>query len=1033
MPAEYSPKQIEPKWQAYWEEHKTFRTPNPGEAGFDPAKPKFYVLDMFPYPSGTGLHVGHPEGYTATDIIARYRRMKGYNVLHPMGWDAFGLPAEQHAVETGQHPAITTERNINTFRRQMKALGFSYDWDRELATTDPKYYRWTQWIFLQLFGSWYDDTAQKARPIRELEIPPETRAKGEGAAREFVDSHRLAYLAEVPVNWCPALGTVLANEEVTNEGRSERGNHPVFRRPMRQWMLRITKYADRLERDLEALDWPESIKLMQRNWIGRSEGAVVAFRVAADQSRDRKGAVSADQSRERKGVVSADQSRDRMEGIPSNDNLIEVFTTRPDTLFGATYMVLAPEHPLVERITTDAQRQAVRAYCAAALQRSDMARTAEAKEKSGVFTGSYAINPVNDEAIPIWVADYVLMGYGTGAIMAVPAHDERDFEFAKQFDLPIRAVVRPPESWVEEQIVANRIDVEHARRRGREQAAEILMRSATSAATMMSATYRDTRPLIDGDSSWIDQVAMPAHAEDPGLFVDAYTGDGLAINSGRFDGLPTAEFKRMITTWLAGRGLGHADVNYKLRDWLFSRQRYWGEPFPILHGPDGELVALQDAELPLALPEIENFAPAAMHDDSAAEPEPPLGRAKEWATVRRGGKTYRRELNTMPQWAGSCWYYLRFIDPKNDARLCGEQAERYWMISLKKDGAPHADGIDLYLGGAEHAVLHLLYARFWHKLLFDLGYVSTPEPFGKLFNQGMIRAFAYRDRRGIPVGYDEIDFREDGAYRRSDAEKLAGAVEKMSKALKNVVNPDEVVGECGADSLRLYEMFMGPLDASKPWNPRDVPGVFRFLQRCWRLIAGEREGRGLSEMVVDAGKDSDGRGREEKGSLEPSAAGAPLDGLERLLHKTIKKVGEDIGRMAFNTAIAAMMEFVNEAYRAKGILKSQAERFVLILSPFAPHLGEELWQRLRGPAWRVSLADEPWPEFDPTLVVDDQIEVPIQVNGKLVARVTVPPDATEDAVRSAALAHPKVEERLHGKSVAKTIYVPARLLNLVVR
>ncbi len=1001
MSADYSSKEIEPKWQVYWEERKTFRTPNPGDPGFDPKKPKFYVLDMFPYPSGTGLHVGHPEGYTATDIIARYRRMKGYNVLHPMGWDSFGLPAEQHAVETGQHPAITTERNINTFRRQMKALGFSYDWDREIATTDPRYHRWTQWIFLQLFNSWYDDAAQRARPVSELEIPAEVAAKGEQAVREFVDSRRLAYLAEVPVNWCPALGTVLANEEVTNEGRSERGNHPVFRRPMRQWMLRITKYADRLERDLESLDWPESIKLMQRNWIGRSEGAVVTFRVAADRSRDRK------------GEVSGDQSCDRERAVSTGGDAIEVFTTRPDTLFGATYMVLAPEHPLVERITTDAQRDTVRRYCAAALQRSDMARTAEAKEKTGVFTGGYAINPASDEQIPIWVADYVLMGYGTGAIMAVPGHDERDFEFAKQFDLPIRAVVRPPESWVQEQIVANRIDLEHARRRGREKAAELLMRSATAAAgTISGITFQDARALIDGDAGWIDQVAMPAYGEDPGLFIDAYTGDGTAIHSGEFDGLPTAEFKRKITAWLEERALGRGAVNYKLRDWLFSRQRYWGEPFPILHGPDDELVALAESELPLTLPEMQDFAPTAMPEDSQAEPEPPLGRAKDWATVRRSGKSYRRELNTMPQWAGSCWYYLRFLDAKNEARLCGEQAERYWMVSKKKDGTPHAGGIDLYLGGAEHAVLHLLYARFWHKVLFDLGHVSTPEPFGKLFNQGMIRAFAYRDRRGIPVGYEEIDFREDGAYRKRDGEKLAGAVEKMSKALKNVVNPDEVVGEYGADSLRLYEMFMGPLDASKPWNPRDVPGVFRFLQRCWRLIAGE-------QSLVRP--DGDG------------PLSGPYEALERSLHKTIKKVGDDIERMAFNTAIAAMMEFVNEAYRAKGISKSQAERFVLILSAFAPHLGEELWQRLRGAAWTGSLADEPWPEFDPMLVAEDRIEVPIQVNGKLVARVTVPPDATENAVRTAALAHPKVVERLHGKSVAKTIYVPARLLNLVVR
>ena len=977
MTSEYAFIDIEAKWQAHWEEHKTFATPNPGDPGFDAGKPKYYVLDMFPYPSGAGLHVGHPEGYTATDIVARHRRNRGFNVLHPMGWDAFGLPAEQYAVETGTHPRATTEKNIATFRRQLKMLGFSYDWDREIATTDEDFYRWTQWIFLQLFNGWYDDEADRARPIADLPIPEDVRARGETAVREFIDSHRLAYLAEVPVNWCPALGTVLSNEEVTNEGLSDRGNHRVFRRPLKQWMLRITKYADRLERDLDGLDWPESIKLMQRNWIGRSEGAQVTF------------------------------------AVDGFDETIEIYTTRPDTLFGATYMVLAPEHPLVERITTAGRRDAVRAYCEAAAQRSEMARTAEAKEKTGVDTGAFAINPVNHERIPIWVADYVLITYGTGAIMAVPGHDARDFEFAKQFGLPIRAVVSPPDEWLHEQINRHGVDQPYAEKRGRGEVAEMLMRSASAAAgTLGGITAQDAHAILDGDAGWIEQVCRPAYLTDPALFVEAYSGQGTAVNSGEFDGLGTSEFTKRITAWLAARGLGGGAVNYKLRDWLFSRQRYWGEPFPILHGPDGALVAIGESELPLVLPEVDDFRPASMPEDSDALPEPPLGRARDWLRVERDGQTYSRESNTMPQWAGSCWYYLRFIDSKNEERFCGRDAERYWMTSAKKDGTPHAGGIDLYLGGAEHAVLHLLYARFWHKVLYDLGYVSTTEPFGRLFNQGMIRSFAYRDGRGVCVGYDEIDFREDGAYRRRDGEKLTGAVEKMSKTLKNVVNPEDVTREYGADSLRLYEMFMGPLDASKPWNPRDVPGVFRFLQRCWRLIVDENTGA-LSSYVHDDGE--------------------PDDRLERALHKTIKKVTDDIEKLAFNTAISAMMEFVNAAFRAKRIRRDQAERLVLILSAFAPHLGEELWQRLRGERWTGSLAYEPWPEYDEALIVEAEVEIPVQVNGKLAGRVTVAKDAPQDAVHQAAMSDGAVKARVGDKSVVKLIYVPGRMLNIIVK
>ncbi|QDV92300.1 Leucine--tRNA ligase [Phycisphaerae bacterium RAS2] len=1014
MPADYDPAALQSKWQRFWDEHKTFRTPNPGQPGFDPSRPKFYVLDMFPYPSGAGLHVGHPEGYTATDIIARYKRMRGFNVLHPMGWDAFGLPAEQHAIETGEHPAICTKRNVDTFRRQLKMLGFSYDWDREISTTHEDYYRWTQWIFLQLFNSWYDaacewtdaggrKTIGRARPISELPIPDEVRAAGDKAVREYVDSQRLAYLAEVPVNWCPALGTVLSNEEVTNEGRSERGNHPVFKRPLKQWMLRITKYGDRLENDLEELAWPESVKIMQRNWIGRSEGAQVRFALA------------------------------------DHSATLEIFTTRPDTLFGATYMVLAPEHPLVERITTAEHRAAVQTYCNAAKQKSDLARTADAKEKTGVFTGAYAINPVNDARIPIWVADYVLISYGTGAIMAVPAHDQRDFEFAKQFKLPIVAVVKPPESWLRQQVISGGVDMAYARAVGRERQAEILMNSAASAAaTVSGVTVQNAQALLDGDAGWLQQVAEPSYLADPGLFYETFVDDGAAIHSGEFDGLPTAQFKRKIIAWLESRGLGRGTVNYKLRDWLFSRQRYWGEPFPILHGPDGEIVPLDESELPLTLPPMDDFRPTVSHEvtsgqleasvgavirggpDEQSVPEPPLGRAKQWATVTRNGKTYHRELNTMPQWAGSCWYYLRFLDARNEARFCGSEAERYWMVSPRKDGTPHIGGIDLYLGGAEHAVLHLLYARFWHKVLFDLGHVSTPEPFGKLFNQGMIRAFAYRDARDVPHAYDEIDFRDDGtAHLKAGGEKLSATVEKMSKSLKNVINPEDVVGEYGADSLRLYEMFMGPLEASKPWNPRDVPGVFRFLQRVWRLMI-DRETGAVSSAIVTAGV-----------SLDAS------NELERHLHRTTKKVADDIDNMAFNTAIAAMMEWVNAAYKAKQVHQSQAERFVLILAPFAPHIAEELWERLRsrvaGDKGPTSLAYESWPAWDAAMVVESEVEIPVQINGKLVTRMKIAKDATEDSVRTAALADAKVKDRIGTSEIAKTVYVSGRMLNLVVK
>jgi len=949
----YDFKTIEPKWQAYWDLHATFRVPNPGEPMFDAKRPKYYILDFFPYPSGAGLHVGHPEGYTATDILARFQRMRGRNVLHPMGWDAFGLPAEQYAVETNTHPRITTERNISRFREQLKRLGFSYDWSRELSTTDPGYYRWTQWIFLQLFHHWYDPADQKARPIAELvkELEAErlvVRFDGElmpapqsglqqlggiqpglkfwhelndVEQREIIDRHRLAYLAEVPVNWCPALGTVLANEEVTSEGRSERGNYPVFRRPLKQWMLRITAYADRLERDLDGVDWPESVKLMQRNWIGRSYGAEVTF------------------------------------GIAGSEETLRIFTTRPDTLYGATYMVLAPEHPLVEELTADSQRGAVRKYVEEATRKSELARTSEAKEKSGVFTGAYAINPVWPEGdsrarVPIWVADYVLMGYGTGAIMAVPGSDTRDLEFAEQFKLPVLQVVEPPDG--------------------------VEWRGFVDDGTAVNSPPSGTR------------------------------GECCDLN-----GLPTASAKEKIIAWLEQEGIGRGRVQYKLRDWLFSRQRYWGEPFPIIHCGTCGPVAVPEAELPVALPDLDNFQPTPQPENVMSDPEPPLARAGQWvrANCPRCGTTGRRELNTMPNWAGSCWYYLRFLDPKNDRAVCSREAEHYWMVSAKKDGQPHFGGVDLYVGGAEHAVLHLLYARFWHKVLYDLGVVSTPEPFGRLFNQGMIRAFAYRDSRGVAIGYDEIDFRDDGQPdHKTSGAKLVGAVEKLSKRLKNVINPDDVVAEYGADSLRLYEMFMGPLAASKPWNPRDVPGVYRFLQRVWRLVVDPETG-GLSPRV---------------------AADAKSDALEKVLHRTIKKVTEDLDAMAFNTAIAAMMEFVNEATRVEHVRRDQLERFVLLLAPFAPHVAEELWERLRGAAWKTSLAQEAWPTYDPTLLVESEVELAVQVNGKLAGTVRVAADADDSQCEAAARGDARVAARLAGKTVRKVIVIKGRLVNMVV-
>ena len=916
---------IEKKWQDYWEKNNTFKAIDRSD------KPKYYVLDMFPYPSGEGLHVGHPEGYTATDIVARYKRMKGFNVLHPMGYDAFGLPAEQYAVEHGVHPAETTDRNIANIEKQIKMFGFSYDWSRRLATTDVDYYRWTQWIFLKMFNSWYDPSVPAARPISELIHKLENEAylvnvagevvvdfaheiqalAGEPIGlvkyhelsrkkqREIIDNHRLAYMDEVPVNWCPKLGTVLAHEEVTNEGRSERGNHPVYRKALKQWMLKITAYAQRLLADIEKVDWPESIKIMQRNWIGKSTGADVYF------------------------------------AIDGKDEVIEVYTTRPDTLFGATYMVLAPEHPLVAQITTDQQRPVVEDYVKATINKSELERTAETKEKTGVFTGAYANNPVNNERIPIWVADYVLMGYGTGAIMAVPAHDTRDFEFAEKFNLPIIQVVRPPE----------------------------------------------------------------------GVNWRGYVDDGIAVNSGEFDGLPTAEFKKRITEWLEANDYGKAAVNYKLHDWLFSRQRYWGEPFPIVHCDKCGIVALAEEQLPLKLPEMDDFTPV-VSDDPEALPRPPLGKLTDWSKTScpACGEPARRELNTMPQWAGSCWYYLRYCDPGNKQALVGPEIEKYWMSPSETN--PNG-GVDLYVGGAEHAVLHLLYARFWHKVLYDLGYVSTPEPFSKLFNQGMIRSFAYRDKRGVCISYDDVDLSCDRPRHKQTGEELTETVEKMSKSLKNVVNPNEVIAQYGADTFRLYEMFMGPLEASKPWNTRDVPGVQRFLQKVRRMIIGD-DGQ-LNSTIVDMDL-------------------SPKDKALRILHQTIKKVTEDIEAMAFNTAIAQMMIFINEYSRLPQRSKPALEKFVLLLAPFAPHIAEELWQKL---GHEPSLAYQPWPPYDEALTRDPQVELAVQINGKIRDKITFPADSDEQTIKDQVLKSDRIKNLLEGKTIRKVIVIRNRLVNIV--
>jgi leucyl-tRNA synthetase len=997
----YNPAEIEPKWQQYWDANHAFAAPR------RPTGEKLYALDMFPYPSGDGLHVGHPEGYTATDIVCRYARMCGKSVMHPMGFDAFGLPAEEHAIKTGQHPRIQTEANIATFRRQLKMLGFSYDWQRELATTDVAYVRWTQWIFLQIFDTWFDTEQQRGRPIAELPIPAEVAAEGEDAVRRYQDARRLAFQSEAPVNWCPALGTVLANEEVI-DGKSERGGHPVVRMPLRQWMLRITAYADRLENDLVGLDWSESIKALQRNWIGRSTGAEVDFYIGDDHLRE--------QGRPPAEAFAEWKASRAKAGLPEQpgDEVLRIYTTRPDTLFGATYMVIAPEHPAVKRLTTPDRQAEVAQYCERAATKSDLDRTELAKEKTGVFTGSYATNPVNGWPVPVWIADYVLISYGTGAIMAVPAHDDRDFEFAQQFGIPITAVVEPPTHF------ASGFSGVHP------DTQETLSTWAQHAYHDWKQSILDGKKCYTGNEVHIDLGTTPDGTE---VSVSPM-GEGRAINSGQYDGLTTSEFKEKIAADLTEGGLGSSAVNYKLRDWLFSRQRFWGEPFPIMHqldddgNPTGLMRAVDASELPVDLPHLDDFKPH-------GRPEPPLDKAPDdWLYPVIDGVRYKRETNTMPQWAGSCWYYLRFLDPGNDTALIDPAVERDWMP------------VDLYVGGAEHAVLHLLYARFWHKVLYDRGVVSTVEPFQKLINQGMIlgevEMTGYRDSDEAWVSAADVKAGEDGTpVRQSTGEPLTAVrvdkheavkqgegfvlesdpavrldsrAHKMSKSRGNVVNPDAVVKQYGADSLRLYEMFMGPLEATKPWSMEGVSGVRGFLDRAWRVIVDERD---------------------EQLALHPSIAEVePNEEQARVLHRTIQAVTHDLDAMSFNTAIARMMEFTNFFMKQDVRPKAALESFVLLLAPFAPHLAEELWQLL---GHSETLAYEPWPSFDEAAIKEDSVEIPVQIEGKVRAKIQVAADLDKAGLEAAAMADPRVQELIHGKEIVKAIVVPGRLVNFVVK
>lgn len=933
---------IEARWQDVWDARGTYEAPNPtGDLAGDPsvvARPKKFIMDMFPYPSGAGLHVGHPLGYIATDVFARHQRMTGHNVLHTLGFDAFGLPAEQYAVQTGTHPRVSTEANIENMKVQLRRLGLGHDRRRSFATIDPDYYKWTQWIFLQIYNSWYDVDAAKARPIAELvasfedgtrELPggASWAALSAGERADVLNEYRMAYASDAPVNWCPGLGTVLANEEVTSDGRSERGNFPVFKAKLSQWNMRITAYADRLLDDLDALDWPEAIKLQQRNWIGRSEGARVDFAVG-------------------------------------DGDAITVFTTRPDTLFGATYMVLAPEHELVAKIVPaewpEGTRQvwtggaatpgeAVDAYRKQAVSKSDVERQAEAKDKTGVFTGAFAVNPVSGEQVPVFIADYVLMGYGTGAIMAVPAHDTRDFAFAQAFELPMRCVVQPSDD-------------------------------------------RDEDP-----GEWDD-----AFSSYDGTIVNS-TGEGIAL-----DGLGVVEAKAAITDWLAGRGIGEGTVNFRLRDWLFSRQRYWGEPFPIVYDEDGVAYPLPESMLPLELPEVEDYSPRTFEaDDATSKPETPLSRNEAWVNVEldlgdgRGVRPFRRETNTMPNWAGSCWYELRYLDPNNATALVDPEIEQYWMGP--REGQPHG-GVDLYVGGAEHAVLHLLYARFWSKVLFDLGHVSSVEPFHKLFNQGMIQAYVYRDERGFPVTATEVEER-DGKFF-FEGEPIKREMGKMGKSLKNAVTPDEICEEYGADTLRLYEMAMGPLDVSRPWDTRAVVGQYRLLQRLWRNVVDEETG---AVTVVDS---------------------EPGEDTLRALHKAIDGVGADMTGLRFNTAIAKITELNNTLTKAgRPLERSVAERLVLLVAPLAPHVAEELWQRL---GHAESVVHQDFPVADPAYVVDESVTCVVQIKGKVKARLEVSPAISDAELEQLALGDEAVVAALGGAEIRKVIVRAPKLVNIVV-
>ena len=927
---------IESRWQDAWDAQGTFHAPNPAGPLKDAVavgnRPKAFILDMFPYPSGAGLHVGHPLGYIGTDVFARFKRMQGYNVLHALGYDSFGLPAEQHAITTGIHPRVNTESNIANMRRQLRRLGLGHDPRRSVSTTDESFYKWTQWIFLQIHGAWYDTETERARPIADLiaafengdRPTPDGRAwsaLSAGERHDIIDDHRLAYLSNAPVNWCPGLGTILANEEVTAEGRSDIGNYPVFKRNMRQWMMRITSYADRLLDDLDRLDWPEPIKLMQRNWIGRSDGARVSFSTSAGD--------------------------------------IEVFTTRPDTLFGATFMVLSPEHPLVDALTTTDQRTQVAAYQAEAAAKADNERQDDSQKKTGVFTGAMATNPVTGADIPIYIADYVLMGYGTGAIMAVPSGDQRDFAFARAYNLPIVATQMPPASWFDARSIAPSADC----------------------------------------STW----------------PEAFVGDGEYINSTNdsisLNGLTSiVDAKSRMNAWLAQHNLGEPTTTYRLRDWLFSRQRYWGEPFPIVYDEDGRAYAVPTQALPVLLPELADFKPTALSpDDATSDPVPPLARVTDWTRVTLdlgdGPREYRREVNVMPQWAGSCWYEMRYLDPTNSEVFIDHEVERYWM-GPEHEG--HTGGVDLYVGGVEHAVLHLLYARFWHKVLHDLGHVSSEEPFHRLFNQGYIQAYAYRDARGQTVPATEVE--ESGDNYTWQGETVIREYGKMGKSLKNIVTPDEMYEEFGADTFRLYEMAMGPLDASRPWNTRDVVGMQRFLQRLWRNIIDEYTG---DSIVVDD---------------------AAPEELVRHLNRTIVGVEDDFAHLRFNTAIAKLIEFNNaltqhvSAHKTSPI--SLVEPLVQMLSPLCPHLADELWFRLGHDS---TVTYVPFPVADPSKLIEDTIEVPVQINGKVRARITVAPTASIEEHLELALALEAIIAALDGKTPLKTIVVPGRTVNLVVK